>query len=245
MTPNTPPVHQAASDRHDRDRRPAAAERHPARPPAAPGVRRRPDARASSRRSPAIERHGPLTLGALAEHERVAPAERHQGRRQARGRRPRRAPPRRPTTGGSRGCRSPRPATALPRARSAQREDRVARGAPRRRSTTTQRRRLADALDVLDAPHDGRRDDSRSRHADPRDLPVAARPQLPPVLQRPADLAGRQLAHARRPDAARAASSPTAASRSARSRPRSSVRCCSSARGPASSPTAPTSASCS
>ena len=41
-----------------------------------------------------------------------------------------------------------------------------------------------------------------------RDLPVDPRPQLPAVLQRSADLADRQLAHARRADAARATSSP-------------------------------------
>ena len=56
-----------------------------------------------------------------------------------------------------------------------------------------------------------------------------ARPQLPPVLQRPADLADRQLADARRPDAAGAASSPTAASPSGCWPPPSSARCCCSA----------------
>ena len=85
---------------------------------------------------------------------------------------------------------------------------------------------------------------TRLRRSERRDLPVAARPQLPPVLQRPADLAGRQLADARRPDAAGAEAHRQRRRRSGCWPRRSSVRCCSSGRGRVSSPTAPTSARC-
>ena len=61
--------------------------------------------------------------------------------------------------------------------------------------------RLAAALDVLDALVSGTARDPSAAH-ERRDLPLAARPQLPPVLHRPAHLAGRQLADADRADAA-------------------------------------------
>ena len=88
-------------------------------PDGAPAARRpRPPARPALARWPRSTGMGPLTPGALAQHEQVRPPSMTQGARQpARGgpRRPRRRPDRRPL---SRSCRSP------PKARRLLREDR-------------------------------------------------------------------------------------------------------------------------
>ena len=216
-------------------------------PPGWPaGCARRPtpaSPRASSRRSPSIEHHGPLTLGALAEHERVAPPSitKVVAKLEADGLVARHADPDRPARRPGRRHRR--------RARPARRD----RAAARRRGwrpashelDADEHARLAAALDVLDdarprgtgrdpPPRSPPRDTFRSLHV--RNFRLFFGGQLISQIGNWLTLVAQTLLvlDADRQRRRRSACSP----------PPSSGRCCSSAPWPASSPTAPTSASC-
>ena len=77
-----------------------------------------------------------------------------------------------------------------------------------------------------------------------RHVPLAARPQLPPVLRRPAGVPDRQLADDGRPDPAGAAAHPLRGGHRRAHRLPVPAPCCCSAPGPAAWPTAATSAAC-
>ena len=193
-----------------------------------------------------IRTHGPLTLGALAEHERVAPPSvtKVVAKLEAAGWVD--APARRHRPAGRAGVDHPgRRRACSPRCASARR-----RGSPPGWPSSTPTSAPGwptPSTSSTRSPGPARRDDapmSAFRNATNDTFRSLQVPQLPAVLQRPAHLADRQLAHAGRPDPAR----PEAHRQ--RRRPRRAGRrpvrsgAAASGRGPAWSPTAPTSASC-
>ena len=184
---------------------PAAPQRHPPRPPPAPAVRHRAHADAAvgpGRRSTTT---APLTLGDLAEHERVAPPSvtKVVTKLEADGLVVRARPT--PTTAGPPGWPPPPTGTAL--VDETRRRKTPGWPAASPRSTPTSSAGWpTPSTSSTSSPAGGAMPVTRfRRRPDPppdNGFRSLRQPQLPPVLRRPAHLPGRQLADARRPDAA-------------------------------------------
>ena len=148
-----------------------------------------------------VERHGPVDPRRARRARAGRPAERHPRRRQARGRRlPH--PPARPGRPARHAGRRSRRRVANAPGRVAPPEDRMAHDAGSRAWTRTSARasptRSTSSTRSRRSPDEAQAPPRRHGH-----VPVAARPQLPPVLRRPADLPDRQLADDGGADAAR------------------------------------------